>query len=176
MAREILIRPLTGEVFAPFGDVVEAAGADHFPINNGTTERFHDLAIIDTLSEGGRTIVSIARSQPFTMPLPIKMLERHPLGSQIFMPMSGRSFLVIVAEADKDGRPGEPSGFLASGLQGINYAKNTWHHPMIALDAMSDFLIIDRGGEGNNLEEHFFEGDGYVIANYPSTFEPGSNL
>ncbi len=166
MAIEISIKPLTREAFAPFGDVVEAAGADHFPINNGTTERFHDLARIDTGSEGGKTIVSIARSQPFAMPLPIKMLERHPLGSQIFMPMSGNDFLVVVAEAKADGSPGDPVGFLASGLQGINYAKNVWHHPMIALDAISDFLIIDRGGEGNNLEEYFFEGDGYVISSY----------
>jgi len=163
MATEIMINPLTREAFAPFGDVVESAGAEHFPINNGTTERFHDLAKIDTGLEDGKTIVSIARSQPFTLPLPIKMLERHPLGSQIFMPMSGNKFLVVVAKAGQDGSPGEPVGFLASGLQGVNYAKNIWHHPMIALDAMSDFLIIDRGGEGNNLEEYFFEGDGYVI-------------
>ncbi len=163
MAKVISIAPLTKSAFSPFGDVVEVEGADHFPINNGTTERFHDLANVDTLSEGGRTLVSIARSQPFSLPLAIKMLERHPLGSQIFMPMGGRPYLVIVAGANDDGSPGTPVGFLASGNQGVNYAKNTWHHPMIALERVSDFLIIDRGGEGNNLEEFFFDDDGYLV-------------
>jgi len=163
LTKIISINPLTREAFAPFGDVVEAASADSFPINNGTTERFHDLAKIDTSMEYGKTIVSIARSQPFSLPLPIKMMERHPLGSQIFMPMSGNSFLVIVAPANSDGLPGEPVGFLASGQQGINYARNTWHHPMIALEAVSDFLVIDRGGEGNNLKEHFFEDKEYIV-------------
>ena len=164
MAKIIPISPLIKSAFAPFGDVVEVEGADHFPINNGTTERFHDLAKVDTSSEDGRTFVSIARSQPFSLPLPIKMLERHPLGSQIFMPMGGRPYLVIVASANDDGNPGEPVGFLASGNQGVNYTKNTWHHPMIALEGLSDFLIIDRGGEGNNLEEFFFDGDGYLVS------------
>lgn len=164
MAKTISIEPLTKSTFAPFGDVVEVEGANHFPINNGTTERFHDLAAIDTSAEEGRTLVSIARSQPFFLPLPIKMLERHPLGSQIFMPMSGRPFLVVVALAIDDGSPGAPVGFLASGNQGVNYAKNTWHHPMIALEEVSDFLIIDRGGNGNNLEEFFFDDDGYLIS------------
>ena len=164
MQKVISISPLTKSAFAPFGDVVEVEGADHFPINNGTTERYHDLANVDTLSEGGRTLVSIARSQPFSLPLPIKMLERHPLGSQIFMPMGGRPYLVIVAGTNQDGNPSEPVGFLASGNQGVNYAKNTWHHPMIALEGMSDFLVIDRGGEGNNLEEFFFGDDGYLVS------------
>jgi len=164
MAKVISIAPLTKPAFVPYGDVIEVEGADHFPINNGTTERFHDLAKVDTSSEEGRTLVSIARSQPFSVPLPIKMLERHPLGSQIFMPMGGRPYLVIVAIANDDGSPGQPMGFLASGNQGVNYAKNTWHHPMIALEGMSDFLIIDRGGEGNNLEEFFFDGDGYLVS------------
>ena len=166
MAKAISISPLNKSAFSPFGDVVEVEGADHFPINNGTTERFHDLATVDTLSEDGKTLVSIARSQPFSLPLPIEMLERHPLGSQIFMPLDERPYLVIVARACEDGSPGEPVGFLASGNQGINYAKNIWHHPMIALEGMSDFLIIDRGGEGNNLEEFFFDDEGYFVPDF----------
>jgi ureidoglycolate lyase len=163
VARAIEIRPLTKEAFAPFGDVVEAEGAKHFPINNGTTVRFHDIAKVDTNDEDGKTIISIARAQPFVLPLPIIMLERHPLGSQIFMPLNGCRFIIVVAESGKDGLPDEPIGFLASGHQGVNYAKGTWHHPMIALEAESGFLVVDRGGDGNNLEEHFFDGDGYII-------------
>lgn len=173
VARVIEIRPLTSVEFAPFGDVVEVEGAKHFPINNGTTMRFHDVATVDTGSEGGRTIISIARAQPFILPLPIKMLERHPLGSQIFMPLNGRSFLLVVAVTTPDGMPGEPVGFLAQGNQGVNYAKGIWHHPLIALEGESDFLVVDRGGDGDNLQEHFFDGDGYIIEQ--ASFADNSN-
>ncbi len=165
-AQPINIQPLTSAAFERFGDVVEVEGAVHFPINNGTTERFHDLATVNTSADNGKTIVSIARGQPFSLPIAINMLERHPLGSQIFMPLNGRSYLVVVAEANDDGSPGLPVGFLAQGHQGVNYARNTWHHPLIPLDAESDFLIVDRSGEGINLEEYFFDGEGYVIENY----------
>ena len=159
----IEVRPLTREAFSPFGDVIETAGAKHFDINNGTTTRYHDLASVDTADEGGRTLISIARAQPFSLPLSIIMLEHHPLGSQIFMPMKNHPWLVVVAEMKDDGNPGEPVCFLARGNQGVNYAKGTWHHPLIALEAGNDFLVVDRGGDGNNLAEYFYEGDGFII-------------
>lgn len=164
-AKLIKLQKLTRVAFAEFGDVVESSGAEHFAINNGTTERFHDLAKLDTGSQGGRTVVSIARGQSFSMPIAIKMLERHPLGSQIFIPLGGRPYVVIVASSLANGRPGEPTGFLASGQQGVNYARNTWHHPLIPLEEVSDFLIIDRDGPGKNLEEYFFPDGGYVVDN-----------
>ncbi|MBV8626290.1 MAG: ureidoglycolate lyase, partial [Paraburkholderia sp.] len=79
---------LTREAFAPFGDVIELAGARHFPINGGTTERFHDLATIDTAVDGGRPLVNVFRGQPHSLPLTISMMERHPLGSQAFLPLA----------------------------------------------------------------------------------------
>jgi ureidoglycolate lyase len=154
-------RPLTREAFAPFGDVIETDGARHYPINNGTTERFHDLASVDVGAGDGRPLISIFVGQPFVPPARIGMMERHPLGSQAFMPLDNRPYLVAVALSGPDDRPGEPAVFLATGEQGVNYAPNTWHHPLIALEAESRFLVVDRGGEGTNLEEACYDGGGY---------------
>lgn len=146
-------RPLTREAFAPFGDVIECEGARHFPINGGTTERFHDLARIEP-GEGGRAIVSIFRGQPRNFPLTISMMERHPLGSQAFVPLNGHAYLVLVAEAGaNDAVPGALHAFLAQGNQGVNYGIGVWHHPLLAMGEISDFLVIDRQGDGGNCDE-----------------------
>lgn len=158
--RTLVPRRLTKEAFAPFGDVIGTAGAELRLINNGTTQRFHDLARVETMGQDARALVSIFRGQPFTLPLDIVMLERHPLGSQAFVPMHERPWLVVVAP-DAGGRPGEPVAFLVrpdeSGIRGVNYRANVWHHPLVSLEAESDFLVVDRGGEGANLEEFFFD-------------------
>ena len=154
--RTIVIEPLAREAYAPFGQVIETAGAHHYPINNGMTERFHDLARIELGGVHPRPLVSIARGKPYELPLILTMMERHPLGSQAFYPLSPRPFLSIVA-LDENGRPGLPRAFLCRPGQGINMAMNTWHAVLTPLEAESDFLLIDRGGEGNNLEEYFFE-------------------
>ena len=119
---QLAIEPLTRDAFAPFGDVIEAA-ADHlsFPINAGTSQRFHDLARLDP-GEGGRLIVSIFRAQPRRLPLAITMLERHPKASQAFMPLAGRPFLVVVAPKGEQIDPAQIRAFLAQGKQGINFA------------------------------------------------------
>lgn len=154
---DILIpQPLTASAFAPFGDVIEANPATMRLINGGTTERFHGLAAPDVVGEGARVIINIFRGQPRAFPYQITLMERHPLGSQSFSPLSGRPFLVAVS-ADKAGRPGRPQVFLARGDQGVNYRRNVWHHPLMAMDQVSDFLIVDRDGPGNNLEEFFFD-------------------
>lgn len=166
MNRAIAIEPLTAEAFAPFGQVIEASeAAHHFPINSGMTERYHDLARIELGGENARPLVSIFRGQPCELPLRLEMVERHPLGSQAFMPLSDHPFLVIVA-ADANGVPSTPRAFLAAPGQGVNIARNTWHGVLTPLEAVSDFLVVDRGGEGNNLEEHFFETP-YLIGNAP---------
>lgn len=150
MNRAIRARPLTAAAFAPFGDVIETA-ADPVMINNGTTERHHDLAKVDIMGQGAHTLINIFRGQPFTLPVEIMMMERHPLGSQAFMPLSDRPYLVVIAP-DENGSPGEPVAFLAENC-GVNYRANVWHHPLISLEAVSDFLVVDRGGNGVNLEE-----------------------
>ncbi|PSH70638.1 ureidoglycolate lyase [Phyllobacterium brassicacearum] len=156
------VRPLTRAVFAPFGDVIETEGAQLRLINNGTTERYHDLAKVDVTGEGARVLVNIFRGQAFEPPIDIVMLERHPLGSQAFIPLQNRPYLVVVAE-DARGRPGKPAAFLCGGNQGVNYGRDVWHHPLISLEERSDFLVVDRGGEGNNLEEFFFDDVVYRI-------------
>lgn len=145
-------RPLTREAFAPFGQVIELEGARHFDINGGTTRRFHDLAEIDTLAEGGRPIVNLFRAQPRAQPVQLTLMERHPLGSQAFIPLAAQRYIVVVAP-DEGGTPGPLQAFISKGWQGVNYHRNVWHHPLLALDMISDFLVVDRGGEGNNLEE-----------------------
>lgn len=156
------IRPLTKEAFAPFGDVIEADPATMKLINGGTTERFHALAAPEAAGEGARIILSIFRGQPRQFPYSVTMMERHPFGSQSFSPLSQRPFLVAVSQ-DRDGKPDIPLIFLARGDQGVNYRRNVWHHPLMAIGTASDFLVADRDGPGNNLEEFFFETP-YLIA------------
>jgi len=159
------INPLTREAFAPFGDVIECAGARHYPINAGTTERYHDLARIEP-GDQGRTILSIFRGLASTFPLRVALMERHPLGSQAFVPLQNRCYLVVVADpADGIDAPGQLHAFLAQGHQGVNYRPGVWHHPLIAVGAIgtvnaegvsatpSDFLVIDREGPGPNCDE-----------------------
>ena len=154
------VEPLTAEAFRPFGDVIEASEAvRHFPINDGYAERFHELATVDTGPPGGRALISIFKAKPRTLPMQLTLLERHPLGSQAFMPLSARAYLVGVALPMLDGATPDTSAlrcFLAEGNQGINYARGTWHHPLIALDAPCNFLVVDRGGSSaeRNCDEH----------------------
>lgn len=156
MTRILSIQPLTAETFAPFGEVIEADPSTMRLINGGTTERFHALFSPEAAGEGARVIVNIFRGQPRGFPYEIGMMERHPFGSQSFSPLSGRPFLIAVSP-DEGGRPGRPQVFLARPDQGVNYRRNVWHHPLMAIGAVSDFLVVDRDGPGNNLEEHFFE-------------------
>ena len=151
----ILIEPLTAEAFAPFGQVIEMANASHYPINGGMTERYHDLAKVELAGVHARPLISIFRGQPYQLPLTLKLVERHPLGSQAFYPLSDRPFLVVVAE-DLSGVPATPRAFLTAPDQGVNIAMNTWHGVLTPLEAASDFLVVDRGGDGNNLEEYSF--------------------
>jgi len=151
----ILIEPLTSAAFAPFGQVIETAGAHHYPINNGMTERFHDLARIELGGVHARPLISIFHGQPYDLPLMLKLVERHPLGSQAFFPLSSNPWLVITAE-DEAGIPVRLRAFSPSAGQGVNIAMNTWHGVLTPLEIASDFLVVDRGGEGSNLEEYHF--------------------
>jgi ureidoglycolate lyase len=144
---------LTAAAFQPFGEVMEASPtAHHFAINGGNTLRFHDLARLDA-GPDGRMMVSIFRGQPRPLPFTVCMMERHPKGSQAFMPLSGQPYLVVVAP------PGQPPDaatlrvFLAGPQQGVNYAAGVWHHPLLALHQPCDFLVLDRDGSGPNCDE-----------------------
>lgn len=159
------LEPLTREAFAPFGDVIELDGARHFPINGGTTERFHDLATVDVGTAGGRPLVNLFRGQPHPWPIAIAMMERHPLGSQAFVPLSttGRYVVVVAPAGELD--PSKLRAFLVEGWRGVNYAKGVWHHPLLALDAVSDFVVVDRGGNGeHNCDELALEQPRVLVA------------
>ena len=160
--QKILIEPLERNAFAPFGQVIEFAEAEHFSINGGMTERYHDLAAVELGGIHPRPLISLFRGKPYALPLTLKLVERHPLGSQAFYPLSDRPFLVIVA-LDEGDAPGAPRAFLTSPGQGINIAMNNWHGVLTPLEAVSDFLVIDRGGDGINLEEFTFA-EPYIVA------------
>lgn len=150
--RDLTPEPLTADAFAPFGDVIEMSDrADRIAINYGWTDRYDRLALLDVADQGGVGAISIFHARPLDPPI-LRVFERHPLGSQSFMPLSGRPYLVAVAP---DG-PFDASRvrlFRAEAHQGVHYAKNTWHHFVLALDAEGTFLVVDRAGPGDNLEE-----------------------
>jgi ureidoglycolate lyase len=146
------IHRLTREAFATFGDVISHEGAHPSLINRGTAERFHDLANIDVADACGKPSLSLFRAQPRQLPLEVTTMQRHPLSSQAFIPLSRHPYLVIVSPAGEFDQS-RLVAFLATSDQGVNYAKGVWHHSLLALDNISDFIVIDRGGAGSNLEE-----------------------
>ncbi len=159
MVTELVPEPLTCEAFAPFGDVIDVQGERRLTINNGTTIRYDALARVDAATHGGHGLINIFRTEPLALPLTILMMEKHPIGSQAFMPIRGERFLVVVAPPGDTVAPADLRAFIAESGQGVSYARDTWHHPVIAMDRQTDFLVIDRGGPGNNLVEFFFPGD-----------------
>lgn len=169
------VRPLTVESFAPFGEVIEAGNPQQrLVINDGMAERFHALANVDS-GPRGRAIVSIFRSRQRELPLLLATMERHPLASQAFMPLSGRRWLVVVAPGGAPPVAEDLMVFLARGDQGVNYAPGVWHHPLIALDALSDFLVVDRSGPGENCDETVLPRPALIEVIVDGRHEPGSS-
>ena len=147
-------RHLTAEAFAPFGQVLEAEGDPDKLINQDLCGRYHDRATLDFTD--GRAGLSLFKAEPRTLPYECEMLERHPDGSQAFIPMSLTSFLVIVAE-DAGGVPGPAKAFLTAPGQGINLNRGTWHGVLTPLSEPGLFAVVDRIGPGDNLEEHWLD-------------------
>jgi ureidoglycolate lyase len=155
---------LTAEAFAPFGDVIEIGDRRPRWINEGTCERFDDVAQPDVLAAGGRPMISIFRAAARELPFHVKVLERHPLSSQAFIPLDRLPFLVVVAEAGDAPPSGRIRAYRSSGLQGVNFRRNTWHHALLALERTSHFLVVDRGGPGENCDETVVDDAVVVIA------------
>ncbi|PTE21140.1 ureidoglycolate lyase [Cereibacter changlensis JA139] len=147
-------QPLTALAFAPFGDVLDASGAPDRLINQGLCGRHHDRAKLDFGPEG-RAGISIFKAEPRRLPYLLEMVERHPEGSQAFLPMTEHPFLVIVAP-DEGGVPGMPLAFLTAPGQGVNLHRGTWHGVLTPLQAPGLFAVVDRIGPTPNLEEHWF--------------------
>ena len=142
--------PLTATAFAPFGDVLDATG-DFRLINNGLCQRHHDRAQIDT--GDARTGISIFQAQPRALPFSFDLIERHPDGSQAFIPMTQHPFLVIVAASPDH----KPRAFLTNGAQGINLHRGIWHGVLTPLHAPGLFAVVDRIGPTANLEEYRYK-------------------
>ena len=154
MSAVIRTELLAAAAFAPFGDILEVAGEPDKIINQGNCGRWHDLAKIDV--SDGRVGLSLFDAKPRAFPYHLDMVERHPGGSQAFLPMSQDPFLVVVA-ADAAGRPDRPRAFITRPGQGVNYHRGVWHGVLAPLGASGLFAVVDRIGPGANLEEHWFE-------------------
>ena len=153
----LTVEPLTQAAFAPFGDVVEARDTP-LVINQGRCYKYSDLTSVTT-DKAGHPSVHILKTSAISQPFKLDLVERHPLGSQTFMPLEKQRFLVVVAESTQ---PVEGSDspdlstlrcFLTNGSQGVTYRAGVWHHPLLSLDTPSDFLVLDRGGPGHNCDE-----------------------
>ncbi|WP_386629475.1 ureidoglycolate lyase [Sulfitobacter geojensis] len=151
MSREVTIEPLSAAAFAPFGDVLDASGTPDKIINAGLCGRHHDRAHLDFGPEG-RAGISIFNAEARSLPYELTLLERHPDGSQAFLPMTANPFLVIVA-ADENGTPGTPRAFMTAPHQGINFHRGIWHGVLTPLSAPGLFAVVDRIGNTANLEE-----------------------
>jgi ureidoglycolate lyase len=155
--RTLTPQPLTSETFAPFGEVLDATG-DFRLINAGLCQRHHDRARLDF--GDARAGISIFQAQPRALPYDFDLIERHPEGSQAFLPMTGHPFLVIVAT----GPDATPQVFLTNGAQGINLHRGTWHGVLAPLQAPGLFAVVDRIGTTPNLEEHRYGQPWTVLA------------
>lgn len=153
--RRIVAEPLTREAFAPFGAVIDKDAVTSRPMNAGKARRFHDLAQVRVTGEGGHVVIGYVEAEPYGLPLTVGLVERHPLGAQAFLPLNAVPFLVVVCH-DEGGRPGRPYAFVTGPGQGVCYATGTWHGVLTPFGAAQDFLVVDRGGPGVNLEEFTF--------------------
>jgi ureidoglycolate lyase len=160
MSTSVNIRPepLTKEVFRPYGDVLETDGVPPRLINFGNTQKFGNLADV-TLGDNGTAQLSIYRSSAIVVPFRILLMECHPLGSQAFYPLHQRPFPVVVARAGEAPAPGDIRVFLTNGRQGVNLHAGVWHHYQLTLGQDSEYLVVERGGNGDNYREHRLSGE-----------------
>ncbi|QER39304.1 ureidoglycolate lyase [Acinetobacter suaedae] len=166
MRKNIQIQPLTQESFSAFGDVIEKENHDFFSINQGLTQRYHALSVAQITGDHVTVGMSIFHNLCATqIPFKIVMLERHPYGSQSFIPLQQQKFIIIVALPLDHSQPDEQQiyAFLSNGKQGITYRQGVWHHPLITLEAESDFLVVDRIGGGQNCDVHHLVEPKWII-------------
>ncbi len=154
MNRQIAIEPISADAFSTYGDLIQFEGEPDKIINQGQCERYHDRALLDF--SDGRAGISLFNANPRSLPYQLDMVERHPEGSQAFVPMTYQPFLVVVAD-DADGKPTQPRAFMTKPGQVINYHKGTWHGVLTPLHGPGLFAVVDRIGDGSNLEEYWFE-------------------
>jgi len=163
---EIVVKPIkiTKANFAAFGDVISSNNVKPMDINAGYAKRFDNLANIDVLKDKGKAIVSIFSALKRSFPMKIDMMEKHPLGSQAFIPIKETTFLSFVAPQGEFPEISKIESFIIPPKTGINYKPGIWHFPLISTED-TNFLVIDRKGIGENLIIHKFEKE-KIILNY----------
>ena len=161
---EKIIKPIkiSRSNFAAYGDLISTEDIQPIDINEGYAKRFSNLADLNTTNDGGKTIVSIFSALKRTFPMKIDMMEKHPLGSQAFIPMKETTFLVFVAPPGNKPEMQKIESFIISPGVGINYKPGIWHFPLISTENMN-FLVVDRKGNGNNLIIHNFEKEKIIL-------------
>jgi len=150
--KKLHVAPLTAEAFTDFGDVIEARGEPSYAINYGMADRYHALARVD-VGESAAAVISIVNSRQQDLPHQVSVVERHPLGSQAFIPRERTPFVVVVAAPSESFQPDQLHAFVTNGEQGINYHTGTWHGLLLTPFADMSFICVDRDGAGNNCQE-----------------------
>jgi ureidoglycolate lyase len=148
--------PISKESFALFGDVIDCAGSHDFLINDGDCERYNDRARLD-IDSSGKPGVSLFKSRCYSLPYTLRMMERHPLASQTFIPMSSDRILVVVAHNNNNNnndRPGTPRAFLTQPEQAINLLRGVWHGVLTPLGTSGLFAVVDYIGGEPNCDVH----------------------
>ena len=161
---EKIIKPIkiSRSNFAAFGDVISTNDINPMDINAGYAKRFDNLADLNTSKDDGKTIVSIFSALKRTFPMKIDMMEKHPLGSQTFVPMKETVFLSFVAPPGDVPEINKIQSFIIPPKMGINYKPGIWHFPLISTED-TNFLVIDRKGNGNNLIIHKFDNEKIIL-------------
>ena len=161
---EVMInpKPITKENFSKFGDMISTNDIKPIEINNGYAKRFDGIANVDTSKDNGETIISIFSALKRSFPMKIDMMEKHPLGSQAFIPMKQTTFLVLVAPEGNKPDPNKIEAFIVPPQIGVNYNLGTWHFPLIATEDMN-FLVVDRKGSGDNLVIEYLDKEEIIL-------------
>ena len=163
---KITIKPkiINKKNFSKFGQIIDTSKKSYFRINNGFAKRYDNLIKINTSTKKGKAIASIFSAKKRIFPMKIDMMEKHPLGSQAFIPMKETTFLSFVAPPGEFPEIDKIQSFIIPPKTGINYKAGIWHFPLISTED-TNFLVIDRKGKGENLIIHKFKKE-ELILNY----------
>ena len=158
----IKAKNITKKNFSKFGQLIDTSKKNPISINDGYAKRFDDLINIDTSKKKGKAIISIFKAKKRRFPIKIDMMEKHPLGSQAFIPMEDTNFLVFVAPRGDKPDINKIQSFLVPKQTGVNYKAGIWHFPLIALKNIN-YLIVDRKGKEKNLVIYKFKKDKIIL-------------
>ena len=151
----LVIKPkvINKENFRKFGDMITTDDIKPLEINDGYAKRYDGIANLDAKKDDGESIISIFSALKRSFPMKVDMMEKHPLGSQAFIPMKETTFLAFVAPVGDEPDLTKAEAFIIPKGIGINYNAGIWHFPLIATEDMN-FLVVDRKGKGDNLVLH----------------------